>query len=49
MYKTLTQVAQSVANSIHYIHEYLVLDKSIDFGGAYPRNSDLFQHWIADY
>ena len=48
MYKTLTQVAQSVANSIHCIHEYLV-DKLIDFGGAYPRNSDLFQHWIADY
>ena len=48
MYKTVTQVALSVACSIHSIHEYLV-DKSIDFGEAYPRNSDLFQHWIADY
>lgn len=48
MYKTVTLVAQSAASPIHCIHEYPV-DKSIDFGGAYPRNSDLLRHWIADY
>lgn len=42
MYKTvILRVVQSLASTIHCIRDYPV-DKSIDFGSAYPRNGDLF-------